>query len=435
MSNEKKTGGLGDIIERIRNGASSLNSKAKNPEGSAAAEPTVGDHESEQLGKPVIDDLSDPLLIDPQDHPQPDKKAKAKMTIGKKVALGAVVVCAIILAKNGVLTPGAPTQEPGDVKAASSASKPTDSPLGSQQAYNEVESDLKAPLGDQTADDPAVGQTLSDLRLEGPFQKPLDAETVPVVSAQIPPAGDGFGFPSASDSTPSTPQPVATVAPSAPVVPQQASSPFGATEHLVTAPAPNDSPNVFAGIPSPAKPTPIPTITGAEKHDPVLGSTPLQNPDSSPQPSQQSSAVDVSEMKAQLNAKDLEIKSLTEQLAAKQAPKPSRTHAKPKASVASIPKRSATVEQRAKPKATVAAAKVYPRPKLCVKAVAPPARNCPSCVAHAFVVDAGGENMVGQGDFLDGYRISIAGDRLDLQNSDGQVVHKFWSQQNGCSTI
>ena len=434
MSNEKKPGGLSEIMQRIKTGASNLNSKAKNSETGAPAEPTVGDHEPEQLNRPVIDDLNDPLLIDPQDHPEPEKKGKAKMTTGKKVALGAVVICAIILAKNGILTPGGVNPDPEETTVASSAPKPSDALHGSQPPYDEMDSDLKVPRGDQPIEDAAVGQTLSDLRLEGPFQKPLEADPTPVNTAQTPPAGDGFGFPAAPEATPPGPEAVVAVAPNGPTVSPLATNPFGATEQPAVATVHTDSPNLFGGAPSPAQPAPIAAITAPEKRDPVLGSTPLQNPDSSPQPSQQSGAVDVSEMKAQLNAKDLQIKSLTEQLAAKQAPKPSPTHAKPRPRVASIPKRSTTVEQRTKPKATVAAAKVYPRPKLCVKAVAPPARNCPSCVAHAFVVDAGAENMVGQGDFLDGYRISITGDRLDLQNSDGQVVHKFWSQ-NGCHPI
>ena len=41
--------------------------------------------------------------------------------------------------------------------------------------------------------------------------------------------------------------------------------------------------------------------------------------------------------------------------------------------------------------------------------------------------------MVGQGDFLDGLRVNIVGDRLDLQDAKGDVVHKFWSSPNGCA--
>ena len=73
------------------------------------------------------------------------------------------------------------------------------------------------------------------------------------------------------------------------------------------------------------------------------------------------------------------------------------------------------------------------RPQLCVSAVAQAARNCTTCVPHAFVKHKGVATMVGQGDYVEGLRVNIVGDRLDLQNSQGDVVHKFWSSPNGCA--
>ena len=79
------------------------------------------------------------------------------------------------------------------------------------------------------------------------------------------------------------------------------------------------------------------------------------------------------------------------------------------------------------------APKAIARPQVCVTAVAQAARNCTTCVPHAFITHKGVEDMVGQGDFLEGLRVSIVGDRLDLQNAKGEVVHKFWSSPNGCA--
>jgi hypothetical protein len=78
-------------------------------------------------------------------------------------------------------------------------------------------------------------------------------------------------------------------------------------------------------------------------------------------------------------------------------------------------------------------AKAPARPQLCVSAVAQAARNCTTCVPHAFVKHKGVDTMVGQGDYVEGLRVNIVGDRLDLQNSQGDVVHKFWSSLNGCA--
>src|SRR5690606_39188367 len=74
------------------------------------------------------------------------------------------------------------------------------------------------------------------------------------------------------------------------------------------------------------------------------------------------------------------------------------------------------------------------RPQLCVAAVAQAARNCTTCVPHAFVTHNGNETMLGHGDFIESLRVNIVGDRLDLQNSEGEVVHKFWSSPNGCTS-
>lgn len=109
---------------------------------------------------------------------------------------------------------------------------------------------------------------------------------------------------------------------------------------------------------------------------------------------------------------------------------------KPQAKQSPAPTRSATpkhTERSAQPQRVASAPKAPARPQLCVSAVAQAARNCTTCVPHAFVKHKGVESMVGQGDYVEGLRVSIVGDRLDLQNSKGEVVHKFWSSPNGCA--
>jgi hypothetical protein len=167
-----------------------------------------------------------------------------------------------------------------------------------------------------------------------------------------------------------------------------------------------------------------------------LAGTQSYNPDSSTQPRlQANSGAELASIGAQLKVKDEIIQSLEKQLqiAKNGVPKKGQTQtAKQKVKAPSKPASpfAKRTSRQATPVATLSA-----RPRVCVKAVAQAARNCSTCVAHAFIVDSGSENMVGQGDFIHGYRVSITGDRLDLQNSDGQVMHKFWSNPNGCSVF
>lgn len=443
MSDKKKPGGLSDILSKVKAGAATLGANKPKPGSTNETEPTIDSpHEGPgQAPRPVIDDFDDPLLIDTQDQASPEKTAKKTMSTKKKVVLAAVVVCAAVMAKTGYFTPGtqhhAPANDPAPV-----SSKPA-SDFAHEAKEPEKGLDVGLPsLNEPPAKDPAVGQTLDQLQLDGPFQKPLENhQQTADLSPKAPLSGDGFGFPAEAPSAEAAPlnvtAPVPLTTPAPAPVPDHVvggtASPFATAPTAQQAPAqePADPTSLFGAIPTPtpAKIPPRPPVL--EKGDPVLGSTPIQNPDSSPKPSQQTNTADVKKMEAQLAQKDQQIKVLEKQLASKQASKP----APAKHAVATLPKQSPVVAQRSSPRAITPVAKVAPRPKLCVKAVAPPARNCITCVAHAFVVDAGAENMVGQGDFLDGYRVSITGDRLDLQNSDGQVVHKFWSQPNGCPSI
>lgn len=177
-----------------------------------------------------------------------------------------------------------------------------------------------------------------------------------------------------------------------------------------------------------------------------LGGTSFQNADSSKGVLQdQTAKADVGKLKANLAEKDVRISKLeTEngklktQLTDAQkdlANAQSKGKTPPKASQHK-PVKTAQTPKPAKPSTPTQrvanAPKPTPRPQLCVTALAQAARNCTTCVAHAFISHKGNMSMVGQGDYIEGLRVSIVGDRLDLQNAQGDVVHKFWSSPNGC---
>ncbi|MBF6043488.1 hypothetical protein P5706_36800 [Pseudomonas sp. ChxA] len=440
MSEQNKPGGLGDLIGKIKSGAATIAASTKKPRrdaGTDADADNVEVIESQDAPRPHIDDYNDPLLIDPQDQAVPAKPDPKKMSLKKKLVLGAVVVALGVMAKNGIFTPVAIHQSPPETHPSTAdASAHEDKPSLPQMHDGGLTAGLPTALGEQAVVDPAIGKTLDELQLDGQLQKPLVAsgKTVSAQDSGSIPA-DGFGFPAQLANEPPPLEIGATASqPKEQLpLPSGANSPFAAAPEVAPEPITAGSGSPFGEMPVGGETPPKLASLSAEKHDPVLGSTSLQNPDSSQKPSLQKDAADVTKMKAQLAQKDNEIKSLKDQLAKKPGSNIKPAQAKP--AVAHNPKHSARVAQRSPTKAVPPVAKVVSRPKLCVKAVAPPARNCTTCVAHAFVVDAGAENMVGQGDFLDGYRVAITGDRLDLQNSDGQVVHKFWSSPNGCPSI
>tara|TARA_R110002124_G_scaffold128157_23_gene288789 strand:+ start:17484 stop:18815 length:1332 start_codon:yes stop_codon:yes gene_type:complete len=135
----------------------------------------------------------------------------------------------------------------------------------------------------------------------------------------------------------------------------------------------------------------------------------------------------ISDLEQKLAATKQDLDAITQQLAKAQESSVSREgSAQRTAPVANPnPTRRATVRQNV--------AIASERPKVCVTAVAQAARNCTTCVPHAFITHDGVESMVGQGDYIEGLRVSITGDRLDLQNAQGEVAHKFWSSPNGCT--
>lgn len=171
-----------------------------------------------------------------------------------------------------------------------------------------------------------------------------------------------------------------------------------------------------------------------------------QNPDSKKGVLQDQSAnADVTDLKAKAAEKDSRIGSLETEVSklkkdlaiAKQdlvAAKQGSTKTSSSKATQHKPVQASHTNQRSTPSQRVASApKAVPRPRICVTAIAQAARNCTTCVPHAFITHQGTETMVGQGDFLEKLRVNIVGDRLDLQNANGDVVHKFWSSPNGCA--
>ena len=152
-------------------------------------------------------------------------------------------------------------------------------------------------------------------------------------------------------------------------------------------------------------------------------------------------SANVATLKAEMDAQDrklTEVDGRLKKAEAKLAGVPLVSSAKPHSRPVTSPARHvATAHKTSAPTKVTQASpvRVLPRPKLCVAAVAEPARNCSTCVAHAFVTSRGQETMVGQGDYIEGYRVSIQGDRLDLQDDKGVVAHKFWSSPDGCKSI
>lgn len=120
--------------------------------------------------------------------------------------------------------------------------------------------------------------------------------------------------------------------------------------------------------------------------------------------------------RAELKAAEKRVETLAQQRAGQTATQQSSVAARP--------------SPRPRPQSNPVS--VPPRPQMCITAIARAARNCSTCVAHAFIVRNDQESMIGHGDYIEGMRVNIVGDRLDLQNAQGQSVHKFWSSPNGC---
>ncbi len=214
------------------------------------------------------------------------------------------------------------------------------------------------------------------------------------------------------------------------------------SDDLTLAPDNSDqmSESPFTAAPLPASTNDVPTSAPARNgfvntasFDTTFGGSVDANPDSSKGVLESGLNEELAEARKALLAKeasftDLEkqLQDVTARLKLEQSKQSKPAAAAPKAKA---PTPVAKAPARQSPVATSPA----PRPSLCVSAVAQAARNCSTCVAHAFLTHKGQETMLGHGDFIEGYRVSISGDRLDLQTTNGDVVHKYWSSPDGCS--
>lgn len=455
MSNDKQKSPLADFLNEVKGGMHKM--RKKEPEmGAAAADdgkPESREEEPRTESFRAIDDKDDGDFIieneSYQDAVQPKKMGMFQtLPLKKKVLVVVVVLVGLFVAKNALMP--APVTPP---KAVANSETVNEKPVAADPVFSSgptasgnLGEGLPTGLDESKPTDPEIGKTLQDLKLDGPLQTNPDA-TVLSASPTLPQGeglgADAFGQPIAQKPAFESGPVIPAAAPMSTAIPDTASATLPAVPgQLQSIPPSTSNGDPFGGpgeIPSTnLVNNEVPPLSG--KSDPILAGAATQNPDSGFKPSQQGSTDSrAKELQAKLAEKDAEIKSLSKQLAAerekgKPSASPQGTHAKAVSKPAATPKQVPAVAQRSAPRANPVA-KAAPRPKICVKAVAPPARNCSTCVAHAFVVESGVDNMVGQGDLLDGYRVSITGDRLDLQNSDGQVVHKFWSQINGCPSI
>ncbi|MDF9778814.1 hypothetical protein [Pseudomonas baetica] len=458
MSDDKKSG-LGDLVNNLKNGLNGMKGAGKNK--AEPADPTITEdfietESASQNGSEQHD--QDDLLVDPQGSPNPDKKKPKNagglknLSAKKKALLCAVALIGFFVVRNAMVTPQSTVspQTSHDTQNTKAGEMAIDFKHGTaQKGESNIASSLPSPLGDQPREDDAVGNTLDELNLDeqGPgTEAKADLAGAPKPTAE-PAALDAFGFPAIAEKTVGN-VPAATTSSNSlqpKTVTATSTEPaeiFGASATPATPGTPENKveTNPF-GAPKQAQATTpdsslmSPTMLG--KTDPVLAGTQISNPDSSNQPRLQgNSGAEMALMGAQLKAKDELIKSLEKQLEVAKNDKPAKAQSRPAKPKAVAPAKNSPAIAKRTPQQIKPVAMLQPRPKVCVKAVAPAARNCTTCVAHAFIVDSGAENMVGQGDNLHGYRVSITGDRLDLQDStNGQVMHKFWSQPNGCAAF
>ncbi|WP_017520032.1 hypothetical protein ACQCLI_32355 (plasmid) [Pseudomonas nitroreducens] len=426
MSKEDKPS-LTDLVGKITAGVGNLGRKKQGQDAAdRTAEPTIelgGADDELPPRSDGLDDIDEPNEPLPEETAaQPPKKTNPidKLTKGQKLIGGILLVAVVIFAKGQM---DSPSDKPAPAKTEAT-----------QQSNNATEEGMAfgtEPAGVPETEPATVQKDDLALPLAGPGatgehnQVPLTEASVPFQPAPDQPSPQpAFG---GADQPLSTPADHAGASPnlaaetSEPFTPGQTeqANPFGGSaptashseEPKSSEPAPGNQPPVFTGT-TPANPD-----SGAGKETPVeqvaLAKT---NADVAAQ-AEQIAALEKKLNKVEADLKEAQAKQ------AKPTPVQHRVVAKATAKT-----------QQPRAKASPVAA-TNARPRICVKAIAEAARNCSTCVAHAFIVRGGGEDMVGQGDFLDGYRVSIVGDRLDLQDKNGQVAHKFWSATNGCGPI
>lgn len=440
---------LQDVINRVKGGTEKLRAAGKRRDPSIEDESDLNEtvspttHTSEDLteqgGKPAeARTYEEPDLLDEVQEADSDKKkrkkkpAAKKLTGSQKALLCGVLVCVVFYGKSMLDSPSVPAEE--------AISSQTDPDASTTLTSGEIDDHVDGGFASSSGIDAAYGMDTDtnppdDMHLEIPDQQtglgaitdlgPNDPSALP---------DDDFAALAGETSSPQSAQPE-------PVSPAATSEEPAFLAGLTEAPfaqvsaAGSQTAESLSGkenqvIGTEASSTNESPFTDTPPHalgDGTLGGSENSVVDSS-NPLPAAPTVDVQSEKltaleGQLKAQSAKIAELENALAKKTQPKP----------VPAAAPRQVSAKPVSQPRTRSIATQQSVRPKLCVKAVAQAARNCSTCVAHAFVVHNGAETMVGHGDKINEYRVAIVGDRLDLQGGAGTEPHKFWPATNGCA--
>lgn len=410
MSEEKKPTAIGELINKMTSGIDKVKAgnKPPKPDSTADDEVLVGEpvdendaeyasaNKHQDKVEPGFENEEDPLIGD-YDQAQPArptlKDSMKKMTFKQKGAAAAIVIVAVFALKNHFSGTASPSDETASM---------TESP-----AY--VEEGLELPSS--TLSEEAEGQ------------------------AELPLPGFEIDDPMFSGMSAPESEPVASQESDAPFPTFDADMPLPSTD----ADRPTDSPFATAPTAAPGVDAPVTATAGVQENsfentssfDTAFGGIDKPNPDSGKSDLEPGLDEELAAAQEALEKNNARVAELEQKL--KEANEKLR-HSQPRRpEVAAAPRTNAPAPRPTIPKASPVANGPAPRPNICVAAVAQAARNCATCVAHAFLTHKGEETMLGHGDFIEGYRVSISGDRLDLQTTNGEVVHKYWSSPDGCS--
>ena len=434
---EEKNSPLGSLLQNVRQGVSNMVGKENrhepviNEDPAEPKEPTVDTDNSTAANQRDVETDFDSMLQEDTEQTQNQQLSLrdrlAALSGKQKALLGAVVIVGVLAAKNQLDSPEAPAQEPAAVQEQNAG----EVELQNDQAAV-LEGEFKSNSGVESLGE--GGSSEADPVNLAPLELDLNEVVGDTGNAAISTEKDlnPLDTFTPDEATDSTESPIAEL-PAA--VPTPVDTPAPATEQATAEsvqPAQTPQENVSADKPTaandtPASPSPFEADQGGAFGEAILAGEEKQGVDSSsPAPLGQTEisadAKKLAELEALVKEQAASIEKLKTDLAnAKKSAAPQQV-TKPKVHAPQKP----LIVQSSKPKQA-------PRPRVCVKAVAQAARNCSTCVAHAFVVSNGTETMVGHGDKLDGYRVSIVGDRLDLQGAEGTEPHKFWSSPKGCS--
>jgi hypothetical protein len=346
------------------------------------------------------------------------------LSLKQKALLGAVVLVAVFAAKNQLESTDQPMADSSAEALVASEADPLSGELSeAENAALNAEFKPSTDVDDSTGLDDS-NATANDLKLNLDLDDGLAMSPGVSADQSVNPLAS-FSSDAAYAEVAPTPTEAAPATQNAP-----APAPVETADDLIQAESPFAAQPAIAEASAPAQSTQQEASPFADKEQPVFGEATLGGSENTTVDS--SNPLPVAPVSAESDTKLAELETLIKSQAGKikelefalknsQQVKPAVQQHQASA------RQSAPVQVRnIRPTQSI-------RPKLCVKAVAQAARNCSTCVAHAFVVHNGAETMVGHGDKINDFRVAIVGDRLDLQGADGTEPHKFWSSPNGCT--